>query len=75
MLLMVRTVGVMGDGRTYDQALVLRAATSTDGVTADYQPFEHAFLGRVANRIINEVPGIDHAVYDVTPKRRAIEWE
>ena len=56
-LLPVRTVGVMGDGRTYDQACALRAVTSTDGMTADYYPFEHAFLGRVANRIINEVRG------------------
>ena len=55
-LLPVRTVGVMGDGRTYDQACALRAVTSTDGMTADYYPFEHAFLGRVASRIINEVP-------------------
>jgi GMP synthase (glutamine-hydrolysing) len=58
-LLPVRTVGVMGDGRTYDQACALRAVTSTDGMTADYYPFDHAFLGRVANRIINEVRGID----------------
>ena len=55
-LLPVRTVGVMGDGRTYDQACALRAVTSTDGMTADYYPFDHAFLGRVATRIINEVP-------------------
>jgi GMP synthase (glutamine-hydrolysing) len=58
-LLAVRTVGVMGDGRTYDQARALRAVTSTDGMTADYYPFDHAFLGRVANRIINEVRGVN----------------
>ena len=52
-----RTMGVIGDGRTYDQACALRAVTSTDGMTADYYPFDHAFLGRVANRIINEVRG------------------
>ena len=70
MLLPVRTVGVMGDGRTYDHACALRAVTSTDGMTADYYPFEHAFLGRVANRIINEVRGINRVVYDITSSRR-----
>ncbi len=50
-------MGVIGDGRTYDQACALRAVTSTDGMTADCYPFDHAFLGRVANRIINEVRG------------------
>ena len=75
-LLPVRTVGVMGDGRTYDQACALRAVTSTDGMTADYYPFEHAFLGRVANRIINEVPGINRVTYDITSKPPGtIEWE
>jgi len=53
-LLPVRAVGVMGDGRTYDQARALRAVTSTDGMTADHYPFDHALLGHVANRIINE---------------------
>jgi GMP synthase (glutamine-hydrolysing) len=57
-LLPVQTVGVMGDARTYDFACALRAVTSTDGMTADYYPFAHDFLGRVANRIINEVRGI-----------------
>ena len=57
MLLPVRTVGVMGDGRTYDQVCALRAVTSTDGMTADFYPFDMAFLGRVATRIINEVRG------------------
>src|SRR6266852_3503107 len=75
-LLPVRTVGVMGDGRTYDQACALRAVTSTDGMTADYYPFEHAFLGRVANRIINEVRGINRVTYDITSKPPGtIEWE
>src|SRR5262245_20944008 len=75
-LLPVRTVGVMGDGRTYDQACALRAVTSTDGMTADYYPFDHAFLGRVANRIINEVRGVNRVTYDTTSKPPGtIEWE
>jgi GMP synthase (glutamine-hydrolysing) len=75
-LLPVRTVGVMGDGRTYDQACALRAVTSTDGMTADYFAFDHAFLGRVANRIINEVRGINRVTYDITSKPPGtIEWE
>ncbi len=75
-LLPVRTVGVMGDGRTYDQVCALRAVTSTDGMTADYFPFPHDFLGRAANRIINEVNGINRVVYDVTSKPPGtIEWE
>ena len=67
-LLPVRTVGVMGDQRTYDYICALRAVTSTDGMTADYYPFEHNFLGRVSTRIINEVRGINRVVYDVTSK-------
>ncbi len=75
-LLPVRTVGVMGDGRTYDQVCALRAVTSTDGMTADYFPFPHDFLGRTATRIINEVRGINRVVYDVTSKPPGtIEWE
>ncbi|MGE0154513.1 MAG: glutamine-hydrolyzing GMP synthase [Reyranellaceae bacterium] len=75
-LLPVRTVGVMGDGRTYDYACALRAVTSTDGMTADYYPFPHDFLGRVANRIINEVRGINRVTYDITSKPPGtIEWE
>ncbi len=75
-LLPVHTVGVMGDGRTYDQACALRAVTSTDGMTADYYPFEHAFLGRVAARIINEVRGVNRVTYDITSKPPGtIEWE
>ena len=75
-LLPVRTVGVMGDERSYEFALALRAVTSTDGMTADYYPFGHDFLGRVANRIINEVRGVNRVVYDVTSKPPGtIEWE
>lgn len=75
-LLPVNTVGVMGDERTYEAVLALRAVTSTDGMTADYYPYEHAFLGRVATRIINEVKGVNRVVYDVTSKPPGtIEWE
>jgi GMP synthase (glutamine-hydrolysing) len=75
-LLPVRTVGVMGDGRTYDQALALRAVTSTDGMTADFFPMPHDVLGRIATRIINEVKGINRVTYDITSKPPGtIEWE
>ncbi len=75
-LLPVQTVGVMGDARTYDYVCALRAVTSTDGMTADSYPFDHDFLGRTANRIINQVPGINRVVYDVTSKPPGtIEWE
>jgi GMP synthase (glutamine-hydrolysing) len=75
-LLPVRTVGVMGDARTYDRVCALRAVTSTDGMTADSYPFDHAFLAKVATRIINEVRGINRVVYDVTSKPPGtIEWE
>ena len=75
-LLPVRTVGVMGDSRTYDYVCALRAVTSTDGMTADYYPFTHEFLGRVSTRIINEVRGINRVVYDITSKPPGtIEWE
>ena len=75
-LLPVRTVGVMGDARSYDYALALRAVTSTDGMTADFYHFDMAFLGRVANRIINEVKGVNRVTYDVTSKPPGtIEWE
>ncbi len=75
-LLPVRSVGVMGDGRTYDFVCALRAVTSADGMTADFFPFDMAFLGRAATRIINEVKGINRVVYDVTSKPPGtIEWE
>jgi GMP synthase (glutamine-hydrolysing) len=75
-LLPVRTVGVMGDGRTYDHVCALRAVTSVDGMTADSYPFEHAFLSETATRIINEVKGINRVTYDVTSKPPGtIEWE
>ncbi len=75
-LLPVRTVGVMGDGRTYDYACALRAVTSVDGMTADYYPFTHEFLGETATRIINEVNGINRVTYDITSKPPGtIEWE
>jgi len=67
-ILPMRTVGVMGDGRTYDFALALRAVTSVDGMTADYYPFTHDFLGETSTRIINEVPGINRVFYDCTSK-------
>ncbi|MFW2392859.1 MAG: glutamine-hydrolyzing GMP synthase [Methyloceanibacter sp.] len=75
-LLPVRTVGVMGDARTYDFVCALRAVTSTDGMTADYFDFSHDFLGHAARRIINEVRGINRVVYDITSKPPGtIEWE
>jgi GMP synthase (glutamine-hydrolysing) len=75
-ILPVRTVGVMGDGRTYDFACALRAVTSVDGMTADYYPFTHDFLGETATRIINEVAGINRVTYDITSKPPGtIEWE
>ncbi|PZO87995.1 MAG: GMP synthase (glutamine-hydrolyzing) [Sphingomonas sanxanigenens] len=75
-LLPVRTVGVMGDHRTYDSVCGLRAVTSVDGMTADIYPFDAAFLSRVATRIINEVKGINRVVYDYTSKPPGtIEWE
>ncbi len=67
-LLSVRTVGVMGDYRTYDHVCALRAVTSVDGMTADFYPYDMAFFGRTATRIINEVKGINRVVYDVTSK-------
>ena len=75
-LLPVQTVGVMGDARTYEFVCALRAVTSVDGMTADFYPFDMAFLGRTATRIINEVRGINRVVYDVTSKPPGtIEWE
>lgn len=75
-LLPVKTVGVMGDSRTYDHVCALRAVTSTDGMTADSYPFEHSFLSACATRIINEVRGVNRVVYDCTSKPPGtIEWE
>jgi GMP synthase (glutamine-hydrolysing) len=75
-LLPVQSVGVMGDGRTYDFVLALRAVTSTDGMTADFFHFDMDFLGAAATRIINEVRGVNRVVYDVTSKPPGtIEWE
>jgi len=75
-LLPVKTVGVMGDARTYEYVAALRAVTSLDGMTADFYHFDHEFLGRVSNRIINEVRGINRMVYDITSKPPGtIEWE
>ena len=75
-LLPVRSVGVMGDARSYERVCALRAVTSTDGMTADAYPFDHGFVAAVATRIVNEVPGINRVVYDVTTKPPGtIEWE
>ena len=76
MLLPVRSVGVMGDYRTYENVVALRAVTSTDGMTADWFPFPHDALARTSSRIINEVRGVNRVVYDISSKPPAtIEWE
>jgi len=75
-LLPVKTVGVQGDNRTYDKVVALRAVTSTDGMTADWYPFDAKFMSHVSNRITNEVRGVNRVVYDVTSKPPGtIEWE
>jgi GMP synthase (glutamine-hydrolysing) len=75
-LLPVKTVGVMGDGRTYEYVCAIRAVTSTDGMTADYYPFKHDFLSLVSNKIVNHVKGINRVVYDISSKPPGtIEWE
>jgi GMP synthase (glutamine-hydrolysing) len=75
-LLPVKSVGVQGDSRTYDHVLALRAVTSSDGMTADWYPFDFAFLREISNRITNKVRGVNRVVYDVTSKPPGtIEWE
>ena len=75
-LLPVRSVGVMGDERTYENTVVLRAVGSTDGMTADWSHLPHEFLAKVSNKIINRVKGINRVVYDISSKPPAtIEWE
>ena len=75
-MLPVKSVGVMGDARSYDKTLVLRAVTSVDGMTADVFQFEHSFLSKISTRIVNEVTGINRVTYDITSKPPGtIEWE
>ena len=76
MLLPVRSVGVLGDARSYDRVVALRAVTSSDGMTADIYPFEPAFLSQLATKIVNEVKGVNRVCYDYTSKPPGtIEWE
>jgi GMP synthase (glutamine-hydrolysing) len=75
-LLPVQSVGVMGDSRTYENVLALRAVTSTDGMTADWYRFDNSFLEKVSNRIIRNVRGVNRVVYDISSKPPStIEWE
>ena len=75
-MLPVKTVGVQGDGRSYEKVVAVRAVTSTDGMTADWYPFPHEFLQSLSNRLTNEVKGINRVVYDITSKPPGtIEWE
>ncbi|MEL0011413.1 MAG: GMP synthase (glutamine-hydrolyzing), partial [Bacteroidota bacterium] len=75
-LLPVQSVGVMGDERTYEYTIALRAVTSTDGMTADWAHLPYSFLSEVSNQIINQVKGVNRVVYDISSKPPAtIEWE
>ena len=75
-LLPVQSVGVMGDERTYEQAVALRAVSSTDGMTADWSHLPYEFLAKISNQIINKVKGVNRVVYDISSKPPAtIEWE
>ena len=76
MLLAIKSVGVMGDERTYENVVALRAVTSTDGMTADWAHLPNDFLAKISNEIINKVSGVNRVVYDISSKPPAtIEWE